>query len=115
MNTATQQPSSVPPPLPTPNTRGNAFAVASVVTAGIGVLPMLVYLFILITMLERTGNPFLFLLMAVAGFFVHIIGLVLGIIGMAMGAKGTGLFGCLGNGLLLAGVLLFGFLGLVVR
>lgn len=114
MNDEARQPAPVPPPLPTQNTRGRAFAVASIVIAGIGVLPMLVYLFILLTMLERTGNAFLFILMALAGFFVHIIGLVLGITGMAMGDKASGLFGSLANGLLLAGVLVLGFVGLAL-
>jgi hypothetical protein len=110
-----------PPPLPagaTVKPKGKPFAIAAVIIAGVGILPLLVYFFNCIELLGSsrslfsTGNPILVILMAFVGLVVHAIGLTCGIIASSMGAKKPGIVGSITNGVYLCVILLFGFIGI---
>jgi hypothetical protein len=110
-----------PPPLPvgaTAKPKGKPFAMAAIIIAAVGILPLLIYLF---NCLELVGsshsyfsssNPLLVILMGFVGFFIHAIGLACGIIGSSMGTKNLGLVGMIANGFYLGAILLFGFIGI---
>lgn len=111
-----ETPPSQPPAEPAPKvrSRGKPFAISSLAIAGIGLIPLLVYLLQCLFLMARdyNSNPLLVLLMAGVGFFIHVAGLALGIVGMAMGAKRSGLSGIILNGVILALVLVAGFIGI---
>lgn len=113
---------NTPPPLPFTQTlstgasRGKPFAIASLVTAGIGVLPLLVYL---VVCLNSTGYSYYYgknilpaLLMGFLGFAIHGVALILGIVGVSLGAKGSGLIGIASNALILFLIMIFGVLAM---
>lgn len=122
-----ENPQFIPPPPPiqppfTPNrlihpqkqNKGKPFAIASLIVVGIGVLPLLVYLFQCLFVMEGSNNALMLLLMGFIGFIIHLIGTICGVIGMSTGEKTLGLIGTIGNGAILAVILVGGFLGLVL-
>lgn len=112
MSELNESEASTPPPLPVPS-RGKPLAVASVVIAAVGAIPLLVYLLVCLFIMGGYGSFPLLLLMGFVGLLLHLLGLVLGIIGMSLGAKESGFFGCIANGIILALVLIGGFAALV--
>jgi len=108
-------PESVPPPPPIqvpppyhPNSyggvsrdkkRGAPFAITSVVLAALGVIPLLI---LAISSFDSYygGRGIGYFLFVFFGVIIHGIGFILGITGYALGSKGAGLIGMIGNGVI---------------
>lgn len=101
---------TLPPPLPpTPQgalpatpSKGSWFAISSIAIAALGIIPGLVYLFNAVEcslpgLFGYSGISMLVLLMCVFGLLVHLIGLLLGIVATATGAKAGGFVGIICN------------------
>lgn len=108
-----------PPPLSTnanKSKKGKPFGITSMIIAGIGALPLLIYFITCIGHFDsayRTGgNPLLIVGMGFIGFLVHGIGLACGIIGLSLGNKQLGLIGGIANAVILGLVLILGFIAI---
>jgi hypothetical protein len=88
--------------LPATPPKGRWFAISSILIAALGIIPALVYLFNAVEcsvpgLYGNSGISMLVLLMCAFGLLVHFIGLLLGIVGAAMGAKAGGFVGIICN------------------
>lgn len=120
-------PSDSPPPIPQARryrtvslqaqekSPGRPWGIASVVVAALGCLPLLVYGFNCLIILESPyqGNLLLIVGMGFLGFFVHVFALIAAIVAMSMRSQALGMLGLLGNGLILGIILIAGFVAIV--
>jgi hypothetical protein len=86
-----------PPPLPqisgeAPKTSsaGKVLAITSVLTFGLGILPLLLF----VVMALEGNNILALLVMGVIGFCLHLLALIAGIVGGRHGLQGSGHPGC---------------------
>lgn len=93
--------------------KGKPLSILSIVVAGMGILPVVLFFFSCVFARDWAGrpNPGLGHLMFFAiGFVVHGIALALGFAGFFMGSKAAGLIGIIGN----AGILVMAVLSLLL-
>lgn len=113
---------TTPPSLPNyavAHSRSRPFAIAALIIAGIGVLPLIIYFFNCISQLGTRnsyygdGNPLLVIAMGFIGFVIHAIGLICAVVALSIGgSQNCGNVGMIGNGAMLAAILLFGFIAI---
>lgn len=103
-------------PQPSPHKPGLAWGITSLVVAGLGVVPLIIYGISCLAVLEAPyhSNFFLPLVMGLLGIFVHTLGLIAGIVAVSGRSGVSGGLGLLGNGIILAIVLIAGFITILL-
>lgn len=109
----TPNPPATPPPPPNvvyvnalqtkrgKSNRGKPWGVCSVIIAGVGILPFLVFCFLCLLAAAEGGNPLLILVMGFIGFVIHLVGAITGVVSITMGAKQFGTIGIILNATIL--------------